>query len=280
MRIRSDGNIGIGAGGRDDTTLANQGPITGGTVAYANYISPTIQSDVTTNAYGARTVISTAAAAFTLTNLDHYRATQSTFGVGSTVTNQYGFHAESSLIGATNNYGFFGNLPGGAGRWNFYAAGTAANYFAGPTLVGSATSTGTATQRLQVTGGGYFSGDVGLGTTNPSSRLHVIGDVLITGITTSTDFNSASDIRLKENVKPIDNSLSKLSDLNGVSFIWKKSGSPSMGVIAQDVEKVFPELVSGFESKTVNYNGLIGVLIEAVKELSAEVRELKKNINT
>ncbi len=149
----------------------------------------------------------------------------------------------------------------------------------GAVLIGSATSTGTATQPLQVTGGAYVSGNLGIGITNPTSRLHVVGDVLITGITTSTDFNSSSDIRLKENVKPIDNSLSKLSDLTGVSFVWKKTGSPSIGVIAQDVEKVFPELVGGFESKTVNYNGLIGVLIEAVKELSNEVNELKKKIN-
>ena len=51
-------------------------------------------------------------------------------------------------------------------------------------LIGTATSTGTASQPLQVTGGAYVSGNVGIGTTNPTSKLHVSGDVRITGITT------------------------------------------------------------------------------------------------
>jgi copper(I)-binding protein len=56
---------------------------------------------------------------------------QGPIGVGSTVTHQYGFNAQDTLIGATNNYGFFGNIPTGENRWNFYAEGTAPNYFAG-----------------------------------------------------------------------------------------------------------------------------------------------------
>jgi hypothetical protein len=63
-----------------------------------------------------------------------------------------------------------------------------------------------------------------------------------------------------------------------VKFVWKDLGTPSVGVIAQDVEKVLPELVSERDdigTKSVNYNGLVGVLIEAVKELSARVSELE-----
>ena len=52
-----------------------------------------------------------------------------------------------------------------------------------------------------------------------------------------------------------------------------------MGVIAQEVERVLPELVSGSDSKTVNYNGLIGLLIEVVKELNNEIIDLKAQIN-
>ena len=96
----------------------------------------------------------------------------------------------------------------------------------------------------------------------------------------STDFNSTSDINLKTNIKPILSPLSKLLQLNGVTFNWKKDDRPSVGVIAQEVEKVFPELVNETENfKTVNYDGLIGLLIEAIKEQQQQIDELKKQVN-
>ena len=61
----------------------------------------------------------------------------------------------------------------------------------GPVLIGSGTSTGTATQPLQVTGGAYVSGNLGIGTTTPTSKLQVVGDVLVSGIVTATTFNGA-----------------------------------------------------------------------------------------
>jgi hypothetical protein len=131
MRIRNDGNIGIGGIGRADATLVSQGPITGGTTAYSNFTPTTIQSDVTAAAYGYRTQIGTAAETFTCLTLHHFAATATTFGAGSTVTNQFGFAAISSLTGATNNYGFWSNIASATGRWNFYANSTAPNYFAG-----------------------------------------------------------------------------------------------------------------------------------------------------
>jgi hypothetical protein len=99
------------------------------------------------------------------------------------------------------------------------------------------------------------------------------------GVITATDFNSASDINLKENIRPLEDSLNKVLQLNGVSFDWKETQQPSVGVIAQELEKVFPELVKTGENKSVNYNGLIGVLIEAVKEQQKQIEELKKQIN-
>ena len=147
-------------------------------------------------------------------------------------------------------------------------------------IVGAATSTGTPSQPFQVTGGGYVSDNLGIGTTNPISKLHVIGDVNVSGMVTAGDFNSTSDIRLKTNIKPFENALSKVDFINGVTFDWKENNKSSAGIIAQDVEKVFPELVSQTEIKTVNYNGLIGVLIEAIKELKSEVSDLKCKINS
>ena len=123
-----------------------------------------------------------------------------------------------------------------------------------------------------------ISGNLGIGTINPTSKLHVVGDTYISGILTATDINSASDIRLKTNIKPFENTLEKIVQINGVSFNWIDSNAKSGGIIAQDVEKVFPELVNDGDHKTVNYNGLIGVLIESIKELKQEVEDLKSRL--
>ena len=107
--------------------------------------------------------------------------------------------------------------------------------------------------------------------------LHVDGDVIAASTTIS------SDEKLKTNIETISNALDKVEKIKGVSFDWKKDGSKSAGVIAQDIEKIMPDLVKekeslsdGEKSLSVNYNGLIGVLVEAVKELSAKVKELEE----
>jgi hypothetical protein len=96
---------------------------------------------------------------------------------------------------------------------------------------------------------------------------------------TAADFNSTSDINLKTNVNTVENSLDIVNSLRGVSFDWKSNGKTSYGVIAQELEQVLPDLVTTNENKSVNYNGLVGVLLQAVKELSAEVQELKSKIS-
>jgi hypothetical protein len=123
-----------------------------------------------------------------------------------------------------------------------------------------------------------YGGNLGVGTTNPTSKLTVQGDVLVSGVITSTDYNSASDINLKENIQPIENPIDKVLNITGVSFDWKEDGRSSMGVIAQEVERVLPELVSGSDTKTVNYNGLIGLLIEVVKDQQKEINMLKESM--
>jgi hypothetical protein len=102
----------------------------------------------------------------------------------------------------------------------------------------------------------------------------VPGDIFCRNIT-CVDLNSLSDITLKENVETVSNSLEILKSLRGVSFDWKDGSGSTLGVIAQEVEEVLPQLVSTSETKSVSYNGLVGLLIEAVKELSKEVEELK-----
>ena len=99
--------------------------------------------------------------------------------------------------------------------------------------------------------------------------------IVASGIITATDFNATSDINLKENILTVENALDVVNHLRGVSFDWKENGRSSYGVIAQELEAVLPELVGNGETKSVNYNGIIGVLIEAIKELKKEVEEFK-----
>jgi len=119
---------------------------------------------------------------------------------------------------------------------------------------------------------------LGIGSNNPQATLDVNGDVFVTGIVTATDYNSASDIRLKENIQKIDNPIDKIIRIEGVTFDWKSSNKSSMGVIAQNIEKVLPQLVNGEDSKTVNYNGIIGLLIECVKTQQEQIDNLNRRI--
>lgn len=98
------------------------------------------------------------------------------------------------------------------------------------------------------------------------------------GTVTAQDFNSLSDVSLKSNIIKIDNALEKINQLEGVHYIWNNTNKPGIGLIAQEVEKVFPEIVTEIDGiKTLGYDKLVAVLIEAVKELKLEIEELKSN---
>ena len=84
-----------------------------------------------------------------------------------------------------------------------------------------------------------------------------------------------SDERLKSDIKTIDNALDKVSQMRGVSFT--KDDKKGSGVIAQELEKIAPELVTDGEYKSVAYGNIVGYLIEAIKELKAEVKQLKES---
>ncbi len=100
-----------------------------------------------------------------------------------------------------------------------------------------------------------------------------------TGLLVAQDFNSLSDIRYKENVETIDGAVAKLQQLRGVEFDWKNTPGSSVGVIAQEVQEVYPQLVTEGEEKiTVNYNGLVGLLIQAVKEQAEQIAALQEKL--
>ena len=120
------------------------------------------------------------------------------------------------------------------------------------------------------------SNRLGIGSETPTESLDVIGNIKSSQTVSAEDFNTTSDITLKTDICTIENALELISAIRGVRFTWKERLTPSLGVIAQEVEEVIPELVTGGDPKQVNYNGLIGVLVESVKELSVQIDNIKK----
>ena len=129
-------------GGASGSQVRIGGNTTGATSSRSVYITPTVQSDVTDAAYLLEIDGSTAAAAFTLSTLRYFMVSQGTIGASSSITSQIGYSVSSNFTGATNNYGFYSSIASGTGRFNFYAGGTADNFFAGKVGIGSAPGTG------------------------------------------------------------------------------------------------------------------------------------------
>ncbi|WP_374073295.1 tail fiber domain-containing protein [Bdellovibrio bacteriovorus] len=122
-----------------------------------------------------------------------------------------------------------------------------------------ADSAGAAQERLRI----MDTGNVGIGTTAPSEKLEVSGNIK------ATEFLYTSDARLKKDVVTLPDALEKVLQLRGVNFTWKANDQKTAGFIAQEVEKVYPELVrtdmnSGY--KAVQYGNIVAVLVEALKQ--------------
>lgn len=114
-----------------------------------------------------------------------------------------------------------------------------------------------------------------------SNDITAGGDIIATG-----DVTAFSDLKLKKDVKTIEKALEKVNQLRGVEFLFKRNNQKSIGVIAQEVQMVVPEVVHSHtdtgtneETLSVAYQNLVALLIEAIKELSTEVVELKEQIN-
>ncbi len=123
------------------------------------------------------------------------------------------------------------------------------------------------------------SGNVGIGTTGPTYKL----EVGTSGDGTSAianAWNTFSDERYKTNIIEIENALDIVSNLRGVEFDWKKSRKHSIGFIAQEVEKVLPQVVSTDKNgyKSVDYSRITSVLVEAVKKQQEKIEEQEARI--
>jgi len=124
--------------------------------------------------------------------------------------------------------------------------------------------------------------NVGIGTETPSQKLHVIGNILATGTI------MPSDARFKKNIEPIHNSLEKIRQINGVTYYYRYTefkdlgftDKEQVGVIAQEVEKVLPQLVFTDDKgyKAVDYTKLVPLLIEGIKEQQKQIETSKDEV--
>jgi hypothetical protein len=114
-------------------------------------------------------------------------------------------------------------------------------------------------------------GNVGIGVVSPSYKLEIDGDIYASG-----DITAFSDVRLKENIEQISSPLDLIDKMRGVYYTVRGSEKRSMGVIAQEIKEIIPEVVSEKgEYLGVAYGNIIGLLIEAIKDLKQQIEILK-----
>jgi hypothetical protein len=168
------------------------------------------------------------------------------------------------------SFGLLAVLTAAAVLINFNRSAEAS--FMGNGLPGGSTS-----QTLRYNGGWESSSVI----TNDGTNVVMSGNLTVQGTSVTANSFIYSDARLKENIAPLSSALAKIQKINGVSFDWKKDGAHDIGVIAQNVEAVVPELVytDADGIKSVKYANMVALLIEAVKEQQAEIDSLKVELN-
>ena len=158
----------------------------------------------------------------------------------------------------------------------FVTASNAVMYLSpsGNVAVGKTTANDTldVSGTFAVSGRSVFSANVGIGKSAPAYELDVVGSIWATG-----NITMESDARVKEDIVVLNNPLEAVKSINGVSYTKKATRNREIGLIAQDVETVFPELISRNDGIAgVNYQGMVAVLIEAVKTLCERVEILEE----
>ena len=127
------------------------------------------------------------------------------------------------------------------------------------------------------------SGTVGSSTDNDAMTIASNGNVTFSqDLTVSGDITVSSDQRLKSNIKSLGSTISKLMQIDGKTYTIKNNGIEKIGILAQEVQKVFPELVSEDKNEmlAVNYQGLVPVLINALKEQDEKINRLEILVET
>ena len=228
----------------------------------------------------------------TTTNSSFYPVLVNSDGVGpKTSTTKLDFNPSTGNLSSTTFTGAVvgdvtGNISGSSGSCTGNAAtATLATNATNATNATTATNAATATNATNVTVAAESTDTTcfplfatsATGNQAPKSSTNLTFDASA-GRLSATFLNSLSDEKLKKDISTIDNAVDKVMQLRGVDYTWKQSEEKSKGVIAQELQKVLPELVSESDDRlSVNYNGIIGVLIEAIKEQQKQIDELKGN---
>lgn len=230
----------------------------GGTSAWHTKIGIGYNADVTTSAFGM-------ALGYTVSTSQSY---SNVLGINSSITGSgSGSHVigNASTCSASNGYSFGSdNVVTASGAM---AIGRQVTNDVSNSVEIGASSTGTG---IVVNS----SNNVGIGTTSPTYKLHVVGRFKSDGIT------ETSDARFKNNIQPIDDALNKVLAMRGVTYEWNKEGMESgtqIGLIAQEVEKVLPEVVDTDQEgyKSLQYSVMVALLIEAMKDQQQTIEDLQ-----
>ena len=311
MRILSNGNIGIGTTDTQTFRLAVDGPNvgqgdttttirvfdttsattgTGGGISFAGYFSGT-SSIINTFSYikGGKENSTAGDYASYLsfgTRVNGGGATErmritsgGNVGIGTTapghrlsvVGQGTGImHVGDAGFGSNNYTGISLNGTLSTTAYNFLSSTSDISLYINRPSGGSIRFRETNSDQMVISAGG----NVGINTSSPSFRLDVSGDIRATG-----DVIAFSDTRVKENINTITNALTKVTSLRGVTYTRNDSEDKStkIGVIAQEVLPILPEVVQQDNNGnySVAYGNIVGVLIEAIKELKAEIDQLK-----
>jgi len=232
---------------------------------------------------GTSIVLNTGAITGDLIEVQYFSALATTTTVTSFSGGSTGLTPSSATSGAVTLAGTLGIANGGTG---LTSVGTSGYYLQ---------STGSGLQYATVSAGAtitpttsnttyYVIGTPSTSGTNTAdyiSNTNVISFNASTGALTAVSHVSSSDERLKQDIETIADALTKVETMRGVTYL--RNGIREIGVVAQEVERVVPEVVhtedGEYGYKSVSYGNMVGLLIEAVKELSAEVKELKAKLN-
>ena len=265
LRLDHTGKVGIGTSA-PSTTLQVFGTITANTFSGSGASLTSIPNSATTaaSANGASTIVARDAAGNFTANV----VTATTFsGSGASLSSINATSITTGTVGTAR-------LATGTANSSTYLRGdqTWATITGGATLSNDTTTN--ASTYYPVLSFNQTSGTLSVANTS-STKLYYNPS---TGTLNATVFNSLSDSSVKTDVKIITNSVDTINKISGVEFLWKETQQKSAGVIAQELESVIPHLVATDEKgmKSVNYNGIIAYLIQAVKELSSRVNELEQ----